>query len=267
MKITKKEGVDTVVLSRFVFALIPTLAILPFFGIPIIGPLFWPAVIVACVLDVAATTLMIKALDHSAMSRSIPLLAFSPAFVLITGTIILGEFPTIIGIFGVLVVVLGAYVLKLKLHSGHHLEPFRRLVREKWARYMLVASIIMALAAPTFKTVVINSSPIFAMAVSFPICIAYTLVFTWIRREKVHIPTEPKRLIPLVLLGLSLFSAAILVNMAFVTGIASYIVSIKRLSIFFNVLIGTLIFKESHAKQSIIAGLIMVLGAIIIGLS
>jgi len=100
-----------------------------------------------------------------------------------------------------------------------------------------------------------------------PLSAFFVIALTWIKREKVVIPTEPRRLLPLVLLGLSLFFLAITANTAFLTGPASYVVSIKRLSIFFNVLIGIVIFKEKHAVHSIIAGAIMVIGAILIGFS
>jgi|GEM_PF-4927662 len=39
----------------------------------------------AALLDVSVLMLMIKAIAHSSMSISIPLLAFSPAFLIFTG--------------------------------------------------------------------------------------------------------------------------------------------------------------------------------------
>ena len=214
-------------------------------------------------------TLIITSIDHSQLSKSVPLLAFGPVFILITGFFILGEVPSMIGLLGIVIVVIGVYALKAHLHETDHLEPFKRLIHDKCSRYMLVAALFIALAAPLFKLAVLESSPTFALACTQVVCTIYAFAYALIRgrRGRQIMPTNPKRLFPLVLLGISLFFTGLFWNTAVLTGIVPYVSSVKRLSIFFNVLIGIIIFKEKHAKHRLIAGAIMVIGAIIIGLS
>ena len=73
-----------------------------------------------------------------------------------------------------------------------------------------------------------------------------------------------KNLPRFILLGLIVALAAITINMAYTMQIASYVISLKRLSILFSVFYGGLIFKEKNIPQRGLAALIMLAGTILI---
>ena len=54
---------------------------------------FWAALITALPLEVTAFILYIRALKESPLSLTIPFLAFTPVFLIVTSFLILGELP------------------------------------------------------------------------------------------------------------------------------------------------------------------------------
>ena len=60
-----------------------------------------------------ALLIFFKALKKLDLSLAIPLLSFTPIFMLLSSFILLGEFPSLLGILGMILVVSGIYVLNL----------------------------------------------------------------------------------------------------------------------------------------------------------
>jgi len=256
---------ETIVFSRYLYGCLPALVVVLLAGIPHIEPLFYPSIVGAVTADLFAISFMSKSLHYSPMSRTVPLLAFTPIFLLFTGHILLGEFPSWSGVVGVIVIVIGTYWLtKERSHAGV-VEPFRMLLREKGARYMLGTAGCFAIAGPLFKQSVLSSSPYFCMGVSLPLATILFGIYTLVcqRGRRILLPQRRNYLF-LIGLGLGVFGVALTTNFAFQAGLASYVVSVKRLSILFSILIGAVVFKEQDIKRYLFAGSVMLLGAVII---
>ncbi|MCK7484589.1 MAG: hypothetical protein MZU97_02865 [Bacillus subtilis] len=67
-----------------------------------------------------------------------------------------------------------------------------------------------------------------------------------------------------LLIGLFVAVEAASINVAYTLQIVPYVIAIKRLSIIFMVLYGTLVFSEEEIKKRILGIALMVAGAIII---
>ncbi len=115
---------------------------LRFFALPFLLPLlffistahdivFWYAVLVGGALNTITSVLYMKAIKISPLSITVPMLTFTPLFMLITSPIILGEFPSIFGMIGILLIVLGSYMLNISDWHKGILAPFKSLVKEK----------------------------------------------------------------------------------------------------------------------------------------
>lgn len=135
-----------------------------FFGLFIIIPLtvltgslqpvnhiFWVALFLSSVLHVVAIILYFRALKDSPISLVMPVLALTPVFLLITSPLIVGEFPTLLGIIGILTTVIGSYVLNLSKRSRGLFEPLISIVREKGTREMFIVAFIWSIASNTDK--------------------------------------------------------------------------------------------------------------------
>lgn len=255
-----------IVFTRYAVAAVIAMVMLLFVKIPTVRPGFYPSAFLGCLADVTAIVFMSRALRFSSMSRVVPLLSFTPVFLLLTGFLILGELPSLIGILGVIIVVFGSYLFHVESSHQSLWQPFRLMFRDKGARYMTGTAAGFSLAIPFFKNAILHSSALFTLGVTLSfstlLLLGYHLIF---RRRSLRdlLPGKPARKI-LVGLGVTVFCVALSVNLAFLNGLVSYVISIKRLSILLNIVIGFLFFKEQGLVRNLSAGGIMLLGALII---
>lgn len=234
-------------------------------GIPKLGEQFFTVLLIGGSLNVLTTVFYMKALKNSDLSIVTPIVSFTPVFVLITSPFILNEFPSTMGLIGVLLIVSGSYFLNIGERSKGFFAPIKALFVEKGARFMFVVAFIWSITSNLDKIGVKNSSPVF-WAFSQTAFIAIVLLPLIIRRsQKVkEINNNLKALIPIGLFSaLLLFFQMTAINLAPV----SYVTSLKRTSVLITVLLGYFIFKEKNIKERILGALIMVLGILFITLS
>lgn len=256
-----------IVLWRNVFAAAPAVLLLFITETPPLGNPFFYSIPIACVIDVCAIMLMSRSLRSSSMGGSVPMLSFTPVFLLLTGWLILGEKPNLLGLTGIIIVVAGSYYLGSRGTRRHLLEPFYMILRDPGPRYMLGAAACFAVAGPYFKLALLNSSPYFTLAFSLPLASLLTLFYHLLGGGSL-ISVFPRRgTFMLLALGLSVFGVALTTNLAFETGLTSYVVSIKRISIVFNIIIGAYFFQETEVRKHLAAAAVMIAGAVIIAVS
>lgn len=258
---------EYVVSASFRFFALPfVLPILLFIEIPPIGSHFWLALIGWVSSATIALILAFRALRHSDMSLTTPMIAFTPLFLLITSPIINNEFPSLLGLVGVLVIVAGSYLMNIKEMKRGYLEPFKALIKQQGPRLTLIAAFMWSITSNFDKIGIQNSSPLFwpiattltAAAVMLPIVLLKS------KNSIGKIPTNWKTLAPV-----GLFSALTLVFQMFALSLTlvAYVISIKRLSAVMSVIWGKLFFKEKGIRERLIGAVIMVLGVVLITLS
>ena len=150
-----------VAFSLMFFALPFVTPILFWIGIPVVENQFWKALVISGTLNVLAIILYMKALKASDLSITIPMVAFTPLFLLVASPLIVGEFPNSVGLMGVLLIVFGSYTLNIKQRKNGFLSPFKSLLREKGPRLMLGVAILYSITASYDKVGVQASSPLF----------------------------------------------------------------------------------------------------------
>jgi drug/metabolite transporter (DMT)-like permease len=247
------------------FGLLCLLPILFVKKIPSIGGDFWWVWIVDGLMNLAATILYFKAIKYSDISITVPMIAFTPIFLLLTSPIMLGEFPNIFGLIGILMIVVGSYALKIKEKKAGFFKPFKALITEKGPRTMLVVAFIWSITSNFDKIGVQNSSPVFWSAASgfFIASILFPVVLIRNRKAVSDISKNIKSLFPLgVFHGLVQFFQMTAVSLTLV----SYVISIKRTSILLSVILGALIFKEKDTRERLAGAIIMFLGILLITL-
>ena len=75
------------------------------------------------------------------------MLSFTPLFLLIISPIIVGEFPTEKGLIGIVLIVVGSYLLNVNLKEKEILLPLKSLMKNKATRYMLIVAFIWSISA------------------------------------------------------------------------------------------------------------------------
>jgi uncharacterized membrane protein len=231
-------------------------------GIPTIGPGFYFAVLATVFLNIISIIIFYKALMITDLSLAIPMLAFTPVFLIFTSFIMLGESPTVFGLIGILLVVIGYYVLNLDRKKGWS-ASFKGLLKNKGMVLMLIVAFLFSISSNFDKLVVTNSDAFFGSAIDGLLMGIFFLVFSVIKKQKI-IAVYKKNLFSFVLLAGLAGLTTVLINFAYLTQIVPYVNSLKRVSILFTIFYGGLMFKEKDMIKRSIGALIMLLGVILI---
>jgi drug/metabolite transporter (DMT)-like permease len=261
-------------------------AVSAFLGFPDRGPEFFPAVAITVFLNICGLSLIFKALSSSDLSLSVPMLSFTPVFLIGTSYVILHEAPSFFGFLGICIIVSGSYVLNISAGHEHVLDPIRSMMRNRASWYMLLVAFLFAVSINFDKIALLNSDPFFGMALTvMSIGIAFLLIsayFFMVRRNqnkdlplypeiKEGLQEIPARAVPrkqfailALLIGLFVAIEAASINVAYTLQIVPYVIAIKRLSIIFMVLYGTIILSEGDITKRVMGATIMVAGAMII---
>ncbi len=254
---------------RCVMSLPILLSLLFFIKIPHLDPVFFYTMLFLLPLELVAYLLYLKALKLSPLSLTIPFMALTPVFMILTSRLILGEHILPMGIAGILLVFIGAYILNLKMHNYSLLGPIRSIMEERGSVYMIIVAFIYSLTAVLGKLAIGYSSPMFIIAVYFPVI---TILLTPImiirfRKGKANLNNLARQKILFISLGV-LFSITVLVHfLALNMASAAYMIALKRLSTVFGIVYGWLLFKERHVISRLLGAGVMVLGVILISLA
>ncbi|HIQ49622.1 MAG TPA: EamA family transporter [Nanoarchaeota archaeon] len=251
----------TLAFSTRFFALFLFFPFLLIYKIPEIKQEFWLALFVSGSINILTTILYIKALKYSELSLAKPITTFTPLFLLITSPLIVGEMPSFLGFCGVILIVLGAYILNIKQIKENFLAPIKALFKEKGVKLMFIVAFLWSISSNFDKIGVTSSSPIFwifSIHLFISICLfpfAYTKVFRNGLKKSVKI------IIPLGFIsGISLLCQMIALKLTLVV----YVISIKRMSSVISVIFGYLFLNEKNIKERLLGALIMVIGAVCI---
>lgn len=246
------------------FGLIFLLPVL-FFGVPELDRYFWIALVVSGSINTVAFSLYVKALQDTDLSLALPLLTFTPLFLLITSPLILGEIPHVLGLFGVLLIVIGSYVLSIRELKYGYFAPFAALLKRKGSRYMLLVAFLWSISLNFDKMGVQHSSPLF-WGLAITVFLVFTLTLLVLRSDVSFKQSKPC-LHLFFFMGLFYALTMFVQNYALTLVLVSYVISIKRLSVLFGVLWGKLIFHEVGFRERLLGAVIMLAGAVLITLS
>jgi drug/metabolite transporter (DMT)-like permease len=234
---------------------------------PPLSTIFWGWIAVSLPLELIAMWLYMLAIRDSPLSLTLPYLAFTPVFNTLTGYLLLGETVSWRGFSGILLVVLGAWLLNLEMKhdsaSLNVLAPFRAITRERGSRLMLIVAAIYSVTSVTGKAAMLQVTPGFFGPFYFVLLgIASALLFasrdtdSWQalgRHRAAH-------------LGIGLCMAAMVVTHFYAIAHVevAYMVAVKRTSLLFGLLYGAWLFGETGLRKNLLAGLLMIAGVFLI---
>lgn len=261
-KISKADDY-ILILARFLYATPFVLLLLFFIRIPKLDSTFWYILIFAIPIEMLAWILYIKAIRHSPLSLVSPFLAFTPVFLIFTSFIILGELPSLIGFFGILLVVAGAYILNLKEFNKGISEPIKVAFKEKGCVYMIITAFLFSITSVLGKIMVQKSSPLFFSAIYLPLVAIPFMIITFFtsRKKSIQLKSNFKNFF---FTGLFFGLMTIFHTLAIRLVIVPYMSSLKRTSSIFSVLYGYFLFKEKNIKEKLFGTFIMLIGSTLI---
>jgi uncharacterized membrane protein len=251
-------------------------------GIPALGPDFLIAVTVDCALNIIGTTIAFRALRSTDLSLAVPMLAFTPLFLIGTAALILHEIPSPPGILGIIIIAAGSYILNAAEGNTSLIDPFRAMIRDPGVFSMLVVAFLYAVVINFDKMVVQNSDTLFGSALVFSLLGGAFIVITllkslWVRMsgrvagEALPSPAATRSggtwgdlATAAIIVGILLTLETIAINQAYLLQIVPYVSAIKRTSILITVVYGTFVFREKEILRRVSGAGLMVLGVVLI---
>ncbi|MGB7247644.1 MAG: DMT family transporter [Phormidesmis sp.] len=242
-------------------------------GVPPIGPGFGWALLIGGALNILAFTLYVRALKLTDLSLSVPLVTLTPLFLLATSPLIVQEWPTWADGVGVVLLVIGSYILNLKSPfsaqapfsaAADFWAPLRAMSRNPGSRLMLCVAFIWSITSNFDKIGVLNSSPLFWALTLFTVIAGGMVPFVFWRQQGLQ---------PLIaqwrLLGVTGGFNAIAITfqmLALTMAPVAQVIAVKRMSALLSVLFGHFFFGEKGVKERLIGAAIMVSGVVIMSL-
>lgn len=251
-------------------------------GIPTIRPNFWWALLIGGNLNILAFTLYVRAIKIADLSLTVPLVTLTPLFLLITSPLIVNERPTLADAIGVILLVIGSYVLNITPTRGPTRGPTRELSgavarQSPWtpllsmasnpgSRLMLSVAFIWSITSNFDKIGVLNSSPLFWAMSLFSVIAAGMVPFVFWRKSSAGL--RPL-LMEWRLLGVTGGFNAIAITcqmIALTIAPVAQVIAVKRMSALLSVLFGHFCFGEKGLQNRLLGAGIMVSGVVIMSL-
>lgn len=220
---------------------------------------FLPVAVLNASLNALAFYLYLRAISLSPLSTTVPMLSFSPVFLLITSRIMLGQRVPPMGAVGVVLVAVGSYILNLKDARRGWLSPIAALFREPGPKYMLFVSLIWSITANLDRIGVGASDPLLWVAAMDAGVLLTTLPFALKGRRK----GGTGYLHPLIM-GVADALGAVLQMVAITLTLVPYVIAVKRTSVVLSSALGILLFGEERWRERLAGSAVMLLGAVMI---
>ena len=160
-------------------------------------------------------------------------------------------------------IVLGCYVLFYHPDQEDIFAPFRRLIRARGSRYMLIVAVLYSIGGNVDKIGMRSSSP---LTWSFILNAVVAMTLGTIMMAKVKdARTQIRGAWPwLVLIGLCMAAVMMFQMNALKLAIVPYVIAIKRTSIIMTSIWGLWFLKEQAGRERLLAVLLMVAGVLVI---
>jgi len=203
------------------------------------------------------------AIHISPLSLTMPFLAFTPAFVTVTGAIFLNETLNIWGFFGIMAIVAGAYILHIDMKDRRILTTISSMFTNVGSLVMLMAAFCYGFAAVFGKKAIIYSTPLY-MGMHFFILFNGLITIILICCGKIRIHILMQRYPQGFIAGLAMFGDIMSHCLGVSIAKVAYFVSVKRLNILISIVYAGLFFQEDNLIVRSIGATFMLIGAIVI---
>lgn len=240
-----------------------------FIGLPDIDPRFWPAVLITGILNIVSAIVFLRAYEVGEFSSVYSMSLVTPIFLLGTSFIFLGEAPSLLGVIGVILTIIGLW-FAFRHRSASPLVPSF----SKGNLLGLSVALISSVSVNFDKAAALYSDRFFApasslavMAIGYGIYLAISPKKIFANGSGASASTMPRVLTGLnILLILGLMGAAgtVLYNSALLAGFASYTIAVKRVGVLLGVIWGWLFFKEKEVGKKLFGAAIAIGGVVLI---
>ncbi|HKC97205.1 MAG TPA: EamA family transporter [Methylomirabilota bacterium] len=235
-------------------------------GWPEIKPGFYLWCLAFGICQTLSTLALSKALKLSQISLVTALWKVSLLILLAMGVLI-GEWPTLRGVVGVLLSASGVYLLNVRSARVSLLAPLHMLFTDHGQRYTLLAALLYAPSVITIKKAILASNTAVG---TFGTYLAASLVVTplALTTSAHQFRAVPRYWKEFVALGVFAALTTLSQGKAYTLTLSSYVEAVKQIEILFAMAIGTLAFGEGQkVKESALGAVVMLVGMVLLALA
>lgn len=219
-------------------------------------------ILISLPVEISGYYLFLSAIKMADLSLTLPLLVFTPVLTILTAALLLGESISCTGAIGIALVTAGAYLLNGDLSDRGLLAPIAAIFSISGCRRMLLVAFLWAFTSTLGKKGILlyGAIPYGAVLV---ICIAVALIWIAFLRSGQGIGTRnfsKRNMMVFLIGGLVMAGAQITHFISLNLAPVAYVISVKRLSLVFGVILGRVFFREENIRYRLIGASIMVLG-------
>ena len=261
------KKVNTLLLTWSLFALpLPLLFLLSFKDvIPKINNLFFLGITGSSLSFVFSKTITLNSIKNNLLSKIYPLVSFSTFFTYIFGLILLSESIKLTAVIGLLIIILGGYILNAENARENILKPFKMLFLEKSSYVFLFAMILSSATSIFDKIGLTNVNPSNPTFVLFSENAFMTVLLTgYLTHKDKNWVNEIKNNFWFLFLASLIYMTLVLVAfLGFISGPVALVIGVKKVEILFVIILSFLVFKDKPDKHSVIAAVCMLCGVIL----
>ncbi|WP_026968148.1 EamA family transporter [Algoriphagus terrigena] len=236
-------------------------------GVEEVSGRFLLALFSSSFIQLAVILLYMKAIKRAELSVTVPLVTLTPLFMLLSSPILIGQFPNLSGIGGILFIVAGTYLLNMEGNRAGFFAPFKNLVYSQSSRYMLIVAFLWSITANIDKVGVEETSPIFWAFSKDLLILLYLIPIVYLKSKA---PLAQLKSRWLQLLGIGVFRTTSVLTQMFAIQfiLVAYVISIKRSSALLIILYAIFFLHEKkNFKTRLLAIAIISIGLALIALS
>jgi drug/metabolite transporter (DMT)-like permease len=255
---------DTInVWGRFTFLLPFTAGFVLWQGMPPLRPGFWLYVGLFGVAQTAATLSLAKALRLSEISLVTALWKLSLLFLVVFAFLSLGERPSRLGLLGLLVSLVGVYMLNIQQSRRSLWAPVRDLFVDRGLRWTLLAAALYAPTVVLIKQVILRSDAYFANLMAY-LAASRIILPLALRRSAHHFARIPRYWPSFVGMGFFACLGSVCQSLAYQLTLTSYVEAVKQAEVLFALGLGYAVFQERARVRAILPGSLIILLAMVL---
>ncbi|MCK9280538.1 MAG: DMT family transporter [Melioribacteraceae bacterium] len=216
------------------------------------------------ILSAGAFYCVMISIKNLEISEALPLLALSPGFIAVFGVLLIGDDLSIQQWSGILLMLVGTYVLELKKGNNHFFDPIKNLFTGGKYNYIIIALFLFT-ATSLIDRVLLKDfklPPYTFMAYQqlFYVVIFGAALMVWGKRSAASNKFSREMVILLLLVGIFTLIYRYTQIEAVKLAPVALVISVKRLSILFAIIAGGRIFKEDNISRRITAAILIIAG-------
>ena len=251
---------------KFGFATIILIIVLFFVEFKQIPLYLWGLAVLANTFGAIGNLYRSKAYKHMEISSAAPFFNLSPAIVAIFAFFFLGEVLNLSQIMGIIILVIGTYLLEIDFDKHSVLDPIKKMIKSKYIHFIFITLIVFAFAANLDRKVLTsNVSPIQYLFIAVIVILIDYLIYALIKYGIEGIKTsfrKPKK--EAFISAIFWITEMIFAFKAFSLYLIGPVVAVKRLNTLFTTIFGGRLFKEKGLYWKGVVCLIMFFGIYLI---